>query len=510
MEVLIMTSFIERHSDNILGQLSCFDRIIIQGTLPDICYPGAITNFFYRSGIRIFDFKQWASPMRDKVNENAKSIARENGLEIEFIRKKNFRKDDRVAKILAKRGNHPGLVHIFSAMETCFAFKPWHDKKSHKTFFKYDSGRCLHYYFYFIDEDYGLCYLRVPTWAPFRLQFYCNAHNWLARQLDREGIGYKQRENAFSEIDSFEKAQEISDTFSGKDLHQILKKYALIFCPSINQFKAGIHWSVTQAEYATDIVFRNRETLSTIYEELVRTLSHSVKPDNVAMFLGKRLDLRYEGELGGRFSTRIEGHSIRHFMGKNGIKMYDKFGQILRIECVSNDISFFKHHRRVEHRDGSSSYQVANMRKTIYSLSDLKDVMFGCNRRYIGYLSAIDDPTNGIKKVNKISRPVREKGRSFRGFNLFNEEDEVVLRAIAQGGVQGFGIRNFTLRKALDKTSGQISHILKRLRNHGLIKKVSKSYKYYLTSLGRQVTATSLKLKEMVVIPILRGNLNFS
>ena len=448
--------------------------------------------------------------MRDEINENAKSIARENGLEIEFVRKKNFRKDDRVAKIIAKRGNRPGLVHIFSAMETCTAFKPWHDKKSHKTFFKYDSGRCLHYYFYFIDEDYGLCYLRVPTWAPFRLQFYCNAHNWLANQLGREGIGYKQRENAFYDIDSFEKAQEISDTFSGKDLHQILKKYTPVFCPPTNQFKAGIHWSVMQSEYATDIVFENRETLSTIYEELVRTLSHSVKPDNVAMFLGKRLDLRYEGELGGRFSTRIEGHSIRHFMGKNGIKMYDKFGQILRIECFSNDISFFRHHRRVEHRDGSSSYQVANMRKTIYSLSDLKDVMFACNRRYIDFLSAIDDPTNGIKKVNKLSRSVREKGRSFRGFNLFNKEDEAVLRAIAQGGAQGFGIRNFTLRKALDKTSSQISHILRRLRNHGLIKKVSKSYKYYLTSLGREVTATSLQLKEMVVIPVLRGNLNFS
>ena len=241
-----------------------------------------------------------------------------------------------------------------------------------------------------------------------------------------------------------------------------------------------------QAEYATDIVFQNRETLSTIYKELVRTLSYSFKPDNVFMFLGKRLDLRYEGELGGRFSTRIEGHSIRHFMGKKGIKMYDKFGQILRIECFSNDISFFKHHRRVEHWDGSNSYQVAKMRKAIYSLSDLKDVMFACNRRYIDFLSAIDDPTNGSKKVKKISRSVREKGRSFRGFNLFNEEDEAALRAIAKGGAQGFGIRNFTLQK------------------------VSKSYKYYLTSLGREVTATSLKLKEMVVIPILRENLNLS
>ena len=70
-----MPGFIERHLENILGHLSSFDRIIIQGTLPDICHPGAITSFFYRSGIRIFDFKQWASPMRDVINESTRSIA---------------------------------------------------------------------------------------------------------------------------------------------------------------------------------------------------------------------------------------------------------------------------------------------------------------------------------------------------------------------------------------------------------------------------------------------------
>ncbi len=80
---------------------------------------------------------------------------------------------------------------------------------------------------------------------------------------------------------------------------------------------------------------------------------------------------------------------------------------------------------------------------------------------------------------------------------------------IAQGGVQGFGIRNSTLREQLSKTTGQVSGILKRLRNHGLIKKVAKSYKYYLTSFGREVTATSLKLKEMILIPLLRGEMNF-
>ncbi len=80
----------------------------------------------------------------------------------------------------------------------------------------------------------------------------------------------------------------------------------------------------------------------------------------------------------------------------------------------------------------------------------------------------------------------------------------------SQGGIQSFGIRNCGLREMLDKTSGQVSRILKRLRNHGLIKKTANSYKYYLTSLGRQVVATSLKLKELFIIPNLRGELCFN
>jgi len=271
-----MTSFFNRHSDKIKGIFSCIDRLVIQGTFPEICFPGAITNFFYLHRIKIFDFKKWAAPMRDEINENAKQIAQKNSIEIEFIRKNNFRKEKRIKEIISKRGDHPGIVHIFSAMETCTAYKPWHDKKSHKTFFKYDSGRCLHYYFYFIDKDFGLCYFRVPTWAPFRLQFYCNPHNWVARQMDKKNTRFKQVENAFVHIDDFTKAQKLADSFPVTRLHKMIVKYTKAFCPVQRYFASGIHWSVMQVEYATDIIFKDQKTLAPIYEELVRTLSHAV------------------------------------------------------------------------------------------------------------------------------------------------------------------------------------------------------------------------------------------
>ena len=80
------------------------------------------------------------------MRANAERLAAEAGVEIEFIRKlKAFRKENRVQEILAERGDHPGLVHIFSAMEACSSYRPWHDKASGTTFFKPVSGKCLHY-----------------------------------------------------------------------------------------------------------------------------------------------------------------------------------------------------------------------------------------------------------------------------------------------------------------------------------------------------------------------------
>src|SRR5258707_6476316 len=89
-----------------------------------------------------------------------------------------------------------------------------------------DSGKCLHYYFYFIDAELGLVYLRVPTWAPFRLQFYCNGHSWLARQLTAEGIGFTAADNVFIRIDDWQRAQDLADRLSPDRLHLVLDRYA--------------------------------------------------------------------------------------------------------------------------------------------------------------------------------------------------------------------------------------------------------------------------------------------
>lgn len=221
--VMLNNPFIARHQNQIASVLSCFDRVVITGTLPDIGYAGAMANYLSHKNIRFFDYPRWAEPLRDKLRHHAEQLAAEAGLEIEFIRRhKAFRKEDRIKAIIAERGDHPGPVHIFSAMEACTAYRPWHDKQKRHTTLKPTSGKCLHYYFYFIDEAFGLCYVRVPTWAPFRLQVYFNGHNRLAQQLKKAAIPFTMADNAFLSIADPQKAQTLAERLDAKQLHRRL------------------------------------------------------------------------------------------------------------------------------------------------------------------------------------------------------------------------------------------------------------------------------------------------
>ncbi len=498
------TLITEKYEDAIYGVLNCYDRIVLSGNLQPLCYAKGMTKYLYTQQIRIFDYTQFAEGLRDEIRANAKAIAKENGLKIEFISKKDaFRKEKRVKELIAERGEEPGLVHIFSAMEQCQTYMPWHNKETHKTYVRLTQGKCLHYYFYFIDPDLGLCYMRVPTWCPFRLQFYCNGHNALAMQLQREGIAYEQVDNAFLRIADFDRANELAEALDIEALHQKLDELAAQYCPVIKTPQLQYHWSIMQAEYATDIVFKQQSVLQAFYPHLLETLIQTVKPVDIATFLGRKLHGNYQDEMGNRLNKRWLGTRLKHQMGPVSLKMYDKFSLILRLEVTVNKVSFFQHYRKVQHRDGTTTTKYAPMKKTIYSLPALAENLKAANKRYLKFLSAIETPEVGVDKLHRLTETQHdEKGRRYKGFNLLSEEDSLFFQLLNKGRFVIAGFSNKALRLLLpDKSAGQITRLLRRLRAHGLIKRVNKRYRYYLTDFGRQVSLTALKLRHMVIIP---------
>jgi hypothetical protein len=498
-------SLVEKYADQIAGVLNCYDRIVITGSVQPLCYAKGMTKYLYQQGIRIFDYTQFSQPLRDQIRANAEQIASQAGVSILHMRRKNERKEAHVEAIVKGRGDQPGLVCILSAMERCGSYEPWHDKASGKTYVRYREGKCLHYYFYFIDAEFGLCYLRVPTWCPFRLQFYCNGHAWLAHQLKHQGIAYELRDNGFVHLADFDRANALAQEFSSEQLHAKLDEWAKRYCPVIDALQLSCTWSLLQAEHATDIVFKQRADLAVIYPPLVETLIHAVKPADIAMFLGKKLHGNYRGEVSSRLSVvRDMGLRIKHSLGPVSIKMYDKFAQILRIETTISDISFFQQYRQVRHRDGTTESRWSPMKKTIYSLAPLRDIILAANRRYLGLISTFERRDIGVRQLTKLTEPVTDESHRYKGFNPLAEQDTQLFRVLARGEFTLSGLTARALHALLpDKSSSQISRLLKRLRLHGLLKKVGHHYKYYLTGFGRQAIAMVLNLRELHVIPTL-------
>ena len=130
--------------------------------------------------------------------------------------------------------------------------------------------------------------------------------------------------------------------------------------------------------------------------------------------------------------------------------------------------------------------------------------MHAANARYLAFMATIDNPNAGLKAIDKMSQPVRDGDRSYRGFNLFQSNDYDLFLTLARGEWCISGFRAADLRAGLPwLTPSRCSYLLKRLRTHGLIKKVGRRYKYYLTKMGRGILAAALNIRESVVLPTL-------
>lgn len=65
-------SLADRYDNRLAGMLSCYDRVVITGTLPGVCYADGMTRFLHANGIRIFDYPQFAMNARANPSERAR------------------------------------------------------------------------------------------------------------------------------------------------------------------------------------------------------------------------------------------------------------------------------------------------------------------------------------------------------------------------------------------------------------------------------------------------------
>ena len=474
-----------RYAPQILGSLRCFDRVILHGTLIDVAHPGALLISMNAAGFKPRDLARYAQPFTAKVRDHVIGLARQEGVEIEMVRRKDFRQEDRVAAILKRRGTHPGLVHIFAVKESANVFDTRRARADGYAQVIVRRGACMHYYLYWIDPELGLIHVRVPTWLPLRLQVYFNGHSWLARRLAAEGIAHEMVDNALRACSDWKRAQELAEGLEPRALHDKLKELTRWCCPVALEFPNGYHWSLTQVEYAQDLVFQDPACLDGLFEELARQALLAIKAEDVARFLGKRLPMGHDTQVNSHLGRRHAGLRLKHSFGPASVKLYNKPGGILRLEMTTYDVSFFKHYRQVVHRDGSKEVDLAVMKKSIYSLRDLAGLMQAGLKRYSQWLASLREHTAGHGDAARLGRAAVDKhGRSYRGFNPFLQSDERVLQLLLRGEHALMGLTARRLRSLLPGwTRGQVSRLLRRFRLHGLIRKIGHTYTYHLTAL---------------------------
>lgn len=502
-------SLLSRHSNKISGTLSCFDRVVLFGTFTPICHPKAMSWQLKENDIRLLDYeKTFANDLRLEIRDHIKGVCEQEGIKPQFVTNKQ-RKERVVADILAERGGSrtPGVVCVLEAMESCSCYKVTKNKTTNYLQLSWGPGKCLHYYIYFIDEEYGLCYLRIPTWAPFRLQFYFNGHDWLENKMRKAGIRFEKLDNCYSSISDITAAQEIVEGIDAKELHATLSRYAQRFVSVYMRWGAGLHWSVWQAEWATDIIFSDDDLCRSLYREIQKTAVFEVQGNDIYRFMGKQLTTRSSEEVSSLLKTTVEGTRVKHTLGSLSIKMYDKYNRVIRIETTTNDVTVFKHYREVKHRDGSSEMKYASMLKSIYSLGALAECMHACNCRYISAISQWHDHTAGKVNLHSVCTSTHdENNRSFRGLNFFVPMDKTFVEVLLDGGFMLKGITNRVLQKRLLSWSSQkIGRMLRRFRVLKLIKKVKGTHSYYLSELGKKVLVAGLQLRSRVIVPALQA-----
>jgi hypothetical protein len=488
-----------------MGSLSGFDRLVFRGTLRRLLYPGGMDYCLAFLGVLLKDFAQYVLQVTARLKEASLAAARGAGRPIQYLASSQVSKEDLARKMAARDRLADGLICVLSCVEPCQTFEIHRHRESKRLQIRPHRSKCLHLYHYFLHPQFGFMSARLQTWFPLTIQVCLNGREWLSRQLTQEGIAFQQRGNCFSWIEDPPRAQEIMDGLLRTSWPALLDEIAGQLNPIhrelFGDFDLRYYWSVHQSEWATDIMFRDPEKLAGIYPRFLRHgLTTFASPD-VMRFLGRKIPATgnlppaFAAEVVSRLTKRPEGIRIKHRVGSNHIKLYDKEGSNLRVETTINDPRDFKVLRR---KQGDSQGDLAwrPLRKGVADLHRRAQVSEAANQRYLQARANVQDTASLGSLTAKLCRPATWKGKRVRALNPYGPEDLALLQAVARGEFTINGFRNRDLVNLLyasdeeltpaekRRQSSAVTRKLRLLRAHGLIKKVPKTHRYHLTASG--------------------------
>lgn len=519
-----MKTFVLNHAEDVIGVLSGFDRLVFRGTIRQLAHLDGLESYLATMHVLLKDFGRHALAKSTQIKEAVQGAVEKLGRPVVYLPSSQTSKEQTARAIAERDGVRDGTICLLTCVEPCKTFEVHGDRATRRIHLKPALRKCLFLYRYAFHPVFGFTHVRIQSWFPFTVRLYLNGREWLAREMDRLGLGYRRRENCFVWLSDPTRAQRLMDEQLRHRWPEALDAAVRDLNPAypamFGRFVAPYYWSVDQSEWATDIMFRSPDALARLYPRLVRHGISAFSSPDVMRFLGQsvpshgRVNGNFLGEIVSDLKHRPEGVRIKHRLNSNSIKLYDKQGSVLRIETTivnARDLKVFRPREGDPH--GKRAWR--RLRNGVADLFRRTRLSQAANERYAEALAAIDAPLRFGEIVDRLARPAEIHGRRVRGLRLWDPGDLALLRAVNRGEFVITGLRNRDLRALLHserppdaaedrRRSTRTGRLLRLLRAHRILRKVPKTHRYLVTPFGRRTIAALLAANDATVEQLTR------
>jgi hypothetical protein len=263
-----MLSFLQRHAAAVMGHLTGWDRLRFRGTLRMLANVTGLSRLLCYRGMLLKDFRDHAHALSQQVRAESLAVAERADRPIVHLTGPSIPKEDQARLIAQRDGIRGGLIAVLTAVEPCWSYNIQSDGNGRLELI-HAYRKCQHLYHYLIHPVFGFMHLRLQTWLPFNLHVCVNGREWLSRQLDAAGVGYRRVDNCFTHIDDLKRAQRLMDRQVSFDYAKALGALAEQVNPAhrsiVGDYDIPYYWSLDQSEWATDVMFRSSRQLAELY-----------------------------------------------------------------------------------------------------------------------------------------------------------------------------------------------------------------------------------------------------
>lgn len=516
-----MQEFIAKYKDEIQGSLSGFDRLVFVGALHELDFcqwepemqalrATAMEQYLWHNDIKFMDYAAYVKGVSQRIKKAAAEPFHQAGLPVIHLDSPEVDKDATARQIARERGIQEGLVCTLGSVEMHASFE------HRRTIMVRRKRPCHVLYQYQYHPQVGWMYARIQTWFPFRIQVGLNGREWLAQQMRRENLKFRQADNCFVWIEDYARAQALMNQQVQTHWAELLGGLARQLNPLhesiFAKYPLDYYWTCEQSEWASDVVFRRAEFLRRLMPRRVRHGMLSFHSPDVMRFLGKKVNQsgavpgNFHGDLQMDLKRRQEGERVKFYMNGNSAKFYDKaysdFGNVLRVgEATLNHPRDLKA-LRPKQGGPEDDLQWRPLRKGIADVYRRTEISQAINNRLADALARVDDSRTVEELTAAMQQPIQWKGRRVRALQPWGA-DHALLSAINHGEFMLNGLRNRDLQALLyqqpadtakerRRRSAAISRKLRMLRAHGLIQKVPRTHRYQVTAEGRSILLSIL------------------